>query len=179
MHSFAWLLSISKNYKKNHPYIIKREDVLRFASTGPYFLQNWHDRLETFTKLYYTNAWWVYIQTCTEAPLCGFCLRQKPAHQVSGFSPTFSNFYHLEFWGKSFSLKFFQLTSKDDVSGTLCAPVKNLWVNGLNFVCLKNEKNQLQARGEQYIWRWLSGNGFILLSPRPVARKWNISHSLH
>lgn len=60
-------------------------------------------------------------QTCTEAPLCGFCLRQKSAHQVSGFSATFSDFYHLEFCGKSFSLEFFQLTSKDDVSGTHCA----------------------------------------------------------
>lgn len=37
-HSFAWLLSISKNYKK--AIYNKKEDVLRLAKTRPCFLHN-------------------------------------------------------------------------------------------------------------------------------------------
>lgn len=37
VHNFAWLLSLSKNYKKT-PIYNKNEDVLRLAITGPCFL---------------------------------------------------------------------------------------------------------------------------------------------
>lgn len=86
---------IKINKPNNHPFIIKREDMLRFARTRPCFLRNWQAWLETLTRLYCTDAWWVSIQTfCTDALVCGLCPRQKLPTGLPGFPSAFVKSRH-------------------------------------------------------------------------------------
>lgn len=137
----TWMCTVLHGYwasvkvikKKTHPFIIKREDMLRLASARPCFLHSWQDWLEMLTKLYCTDAWWVLLQTFhTDVLVCG---RSLPTRLLQ---PSLS-LYSLEFCGQFFPLAFFQLTSctpKEGVSGMHCTRVKNLWINALIFVSL-------------------------------------------